>query len=194
MCELEAAYPSITHTDDPELLRGVEPRGWSPIRRTHLTSTGTSSLPTLSRSASTNAGSSPTHFLLYLNFDTFVGQDGARLADEVRAAMAAKLPFVMPHENDPTKGGCQVLAILTILTILTIPTILTILRYTDLLILIYLLLLTLRIYTYSKHISLQFERFFTTTPTDMIQAGLFKQVDKLHSQTRHSPSSFFFCR
>ena len=49
----------------------------------------------------------PTHFLLYLNFQTFVGEGGARLAKEVRAAKKADLPFVLAHENDPDKGGCQ---------------------------------------------------------------------------------------
>ena len=32
----------------------------------------------------------PTHFLLYLNFETLVGDHGAQLAEEVRKAMAAK--------------------------------------------------------------------------------------------------------
>ena len=49
----------------------------------------------------------PTHFLLYLNFQTFVGEGGARLAEEVRVARKAKLPFVLAHENDPAKDGCQ---------------------------------------------------------------------------------------
>ena len=48
-----------------------------------------------------------THFLLYLNFDTFVGDAGQQLAAEVRQAMKAKLSILMPHENDPAKGGCQ---------------------------------------------------------------------------------------
>ena len=48
----------------------------------------------------------PTHFMLYLNFHTFVGDNGARLAEQVRFAMSSKLPIVMPHENDLLKGGC----------------------------------------------------------------------------------------
>ena len=32
---------------------------------------------------------------------------GALLAEEVRTAKEAELPFVMAHENDPNKGGCQ---------------------------------------------------------------------------------------
>ena len=57
--------------------------------------------------AARGANAKPTHFLLYLNFETFVGDHGAQLAEEVRKAMAAKLPFVMLHENDPDKDGCQ---------------------------------------------------------------------------------------
>ena len=49
----------------------------------------------------------PTHFLLYLNFETFVGEVGARLAEEVRMAREAKLPFVLAHENNPDKKACQ---------------------------------------------------------------------------------------
>ena len=70
----------------------------------------------------------PTHFLLYLNENTFVGDDGAQLADEVRAALAAGLPVIMSHENDPAKGGCV------------------------------------------------FDRFFTTTPQDLIATGLYKKL------------------
>lgn len=65
---------------------------------------------------------------LYLNDATFVGSDGALLAEEVRIAMAAKLPIVMVHENDPDKGGVQ------------------------------------------------FDRFFTTTPSDLIQDGIYKKL------------------
>ena len=50
---------------------------------------------------------SPTHFLLYLNHDTFVGEAGEQLALEVRAAMAANVTIFMPHECDPARGGCQ---------------------------------------------------------------------------------------
>jgi hypothetical protein len=70
----------------------------------------------------------PTHFVLYLNFDTFVGDEGERLVREVRAAMAAGLSIVMPHEHDPSKGGCA------------------------------------------------FERFFTTTPHDVVASGLYKSL------------------
>ena len=47
--------------------------------------------------------------LLYLNCKTFVGEakDGNKLADEVMMAMAAKLPLIMVHDNDPARGGCD---------------------------------------------------------------------------------------
>ena len=51
--------------------------------------------------------SQPTHFMLYLSHETFVGEQGELLAKEVRAAVEAKVPLFMPHENDPAKGGCQ---------------------------------------------------------------------------------------
>ena len=52
-----------------------------------------------------------THFFLYLNRDTFVGEDmsmGAALAAEVRCArQQADLPIVMAHENDVELRGCE---------------------------------------------------------------------------------------
>ena len=49
-----------------------------------------------------------THFLLYLAHETFVGEAGERLADEVRSIMHW-LPtgIVMLHENDMKNGGCD---------------------------------------------------------------------------------------
>ena len=96
---LEAQYPDITFTDEPPKLKhGGKEQG------------------------------TPTHLLLYLTYETFVGDLGSEFADEVRFAKAANIPIVMAHENHPEKGGCQ------------------------------------------------FERFFTTTPPDLIQAGLYKQL------------------
>ena len=48
-----------------------------------------------------------THFLLYLAHETFVGEAGERLAEEVRAMMRANQPIVMLHENDKQNGGCE---------------------------------------------------------------------------------------
>ena len=48
-----------------------------------------------------------THFLLYLAHETWVGEAGERLAEEVRQMMSLGLPIVMLHENDMANGGCE---------------------------------------------------------------------------------------
>jgi hypothetical protein len=48
----------------------------------------------------------PTHFLLLLNKDTFVGDKGEALAHEVRAARALGIALLMIHETDEARGGC----------------------------------------------------------------------------------------
>ena len=48
-----------------------------------------------------------THFLLYLNFDTFLDSPGKQLAEELRKARAANFNVIMAHENDPARGGCE---------------------------------------------------------------------------------------
>ena len=76
--------------------------------------------------AESNSGDFPaTHFLLYLNFDTYLEDAGRSLAEELRRARAAKLPLVMTHENAKEHGGCE------------------------------------------------FGRFFSTTPQDLIDDGLY---------------------
>jgi hypothetical protein len=52
-------------------------------------------------------GGEGTHFLLYLSHETYVGEKGDALAEEVRQARAANLPLVMLHENDMANGGCE---------------------------------------------------------------------------------------
>jgi len=47
-----------------------------------------------------------THLVLYLNDKTFVGEAGQALEIEVQAALDAKIPIAMIHENDIEKGGC----------------------------------------------------------------------------------------
>ena len=47
----------------------------------------------------------PTHMLLYLNDETFLGTKGDTLAEEVRYAMAKGVPLLLLHENDPERGG-----------------------------------------------------------------------------------------
>ena len=48
-----------------------------------------------------------THFLLYLAHETFVGEAGEKLAEEVRHMLQQDLPIVMLHENDMRNGGCE---------------------------------------------------------------------------------------
>ena len=53
---------------------------------------------------------SATHFLLYLAHETWVGEAGERLAEEVRHTMRTEQRIVMLHENDMNNGGCEVRA------------------------------------------------------------------------------------
>ena len=48
-----------------------------------------------------------TTFLLYLAYETFVGEMGEQLAAEVRLMMRKDHPIVMLHENDMRNGGCE---------------------------------------------------------------------------------------
>ena len=47
-----------------------------------------------------------THMLLYLTSQTFTGDSGERLANDLRGALAVGLPIVMVHENDPLRNAC----------------------------------------------------------------------------------------
>ena len=49
-----------------------------------------------------------THFLLYLNGQTFIGEQGERLAAELRQVRAADaVELVMVHETDEARDGCE---------------------------------------------------------------------------------------
>jgi hypothetical protein len=52
-------------------------------------------------------GVAATHFLLYLAHETYVGEAGDALAEELREARANHLPLVMLHENNMDNGGCE---------------------------------------------------------------------------------------
>ena len=52
-------------------------------------------------------GVAATHFILYLAHETYVGEAGDALAEELREARANHLPLVMLHENDMDNGGCE---------------------------------------------------------------------------------------
>ena len=45
--------------------------------------------------------------LLYLNKDTWVGEDGAELVEIVRAAWQHQVEVLIVHENDPARNGCE---------------------------------------------------------------------------------------
>ena len=48
-----------------------------------------------------------THFLLYLSDETFVGDAGRQFADQMRVVKARDIPYLMIHENDPARHGCE---------------------------------------------------------------------------------------
>ena len=48
-----------------------------------------------------------TQFLLYLNSETFTGEVGKLFGEQVRGLLAAKVPYFMIHENDPSRNGCE---------------------------------------------------------------------------------------
>ena len=50
-----------------------------------------------------------THFLLYLNNQTYLHATGMRLAEELRRARTAgsTVEVLMVHENDAERGGCE---------------------------------------------------------------------------------------
>ena len=47
------------------------------------------------------------HFVLYLSSETWLGEKGERLAEEVREARAAKTPIVMVHSTPANEDGCE---------------------------------------------------------------------------------------
>jgi hypothetical protein len=59
------------------------------------------------RAARASLEPEPTIMLLYLNDETYVGKEGERLVEELRAARKHHYPILMLHENDPACGGCE---------------------------------------------------------------------------------------
>ena len=54
-----------------------------------------------------DASSEATHFLLYLSDETFVGDVGKLFAEQMRVVKARGIPYLMIHENDPERHGCE---------------------------------------------------------------------------------------
>jgi len=71
--------------DDPEV---------SPSRLSRFTGTQQTGCP------------QATHFLLYLNKNTFMGEDGDRLTKELEVAIVEGLQVKMAHEKDEGRFGC----------------------------------------------------------------------------------------
>ena len=51
--------------------------------------------------------SAKVFFLLYLNDQTFLGEDGERLGEQVCAARRRQLDILLVHENVEQLGGCE---------------------------------------------------------------------------------------
>ena len=58
-------------------------------------------------------GAEATHLLLYLNSQTFLGEQGERLAEQLRAVRVetSTVQVVMAHECDAARGGCVSLSL-----------------------------------------------------------------------------------
>ena len=91
-CELASAFPGLT-------VSTVADVGSSAAARPSMTLRG------LARR--TRRDRDVTHMLLYLNQNTWLEDDGERLAEQVKQAREDKLKIVIAHENDPDLGGCQ---------------------------------------------------------------------------------------
>ena len=48
-----------------------------------------------------------THFILYLSKETWLGEPGEALAEEVRKARAAGTPITMVHSTPDNPDGCE---------------------------------------------------------------------------------------
>ncbi|KAL1499130.1 hypothetical protein AB1Y20_013641 [Prymnesium parvum] len=64
------------------------------------------SMGSIARRLSVATGDVETFMFLYLNQQTFVGEDGVVLASEVREAKAGGIEVVLAHEIDASRGGC----------------------------------------------------------------------------------------
>ncbi|EOD14389.1 hypothetical protein EMIHUDRAFT_211817 [Emiliania huxleyi CCMP1516] len=91
-CELARAFPGLTVSTVADVGSSASARPSTALR----------GLARRSRRAA-----DVTHMLLYLNQNTWLEEDGERLAEQVKQAREDKLKIVMAHENDPALGGCQ---------------------------------------------------------------------------------------
>tara|TARA_B100000795_G_scaffold74807_1_gene53059 strand:- start:1167 stop:3974 length:2808 start_codon:yes stop_codon:yes gene_type:complete len=61
----------------------------------------------VSRNAVAQGHQNATHMLLYLDRHTWLGAAGDKLAKSVAAARAQKLPIIIVHEQDESRGACE---------------------------------------------------------------------------------------
>ena len=101
------AFDGLSVTDQlpASFWDAVEPE--SPPRGDSAKASNAAAASSTNGKASHGVPSKP-YFLLYLNQQTFLDDAGGRLADEVRQARGpAQLDIVMAHENDPQRAGCE---------------------------------------------------------------------------------------
>ena len=90
----------------------LERRPWLPSRfwrpSVRSSSSARVSAAPMAELAAVDGSRAATHMLLVLNLSTFVGEEGERLAEEVRAALSCDLPLLMIHVTDcfESMGGC----------------------------------------------------------------------------------------
>eukprot|EP00966_Prymnesium_polylepis_P037180 863026-Prymnesium_polylepis.1 len=99
-----AARPSLMPVAGRSSLRAIG-RGARKSRPAEAAAQGAESVVQARGAEQTE--SDATHFLIYLNRQTYQDRKGAAFAQEVRDARAAGLPIIMIHERDEAKQGCE---------------------------------------------------------------------------------------
>jgi len=99
-------------SDFADALRMLHTSNFTVVTRAHtlrrLKSGGLTFSFVYNRSSSFRRSSSATEYeLLYLNKRTFLGEEGARLADLIRTALQENRRILLVHENDPERDGCE---------------------------------------------------------------------------------------
>ena len=95
--------------------------------------------------------------LLYLNQQTFVGEMGQKLMEDVRMARVSGVEIILVHENDSERGGCLFDRSLSF----------SFERF------FLSLLRSLRLCVPPVHL---WRRLFQTTPHDLVQDGMYKKL------------------
>jgi hypothetical protein len=108
--ELATGLSGLTFTSKPPI-GGDAPMLQLPPRVEEQESLGSPRSPRGSKSSRSPGEApfpqEPTHFLLYLSAETFVGDVGRRFGAQVALMRQNGIPYLMIHENDPKKHGCE---------------------------------------------------------------------------------------